>query len=535
MNKRLIFFLLVIGFLLRVSFLFIPIPELLYFINDDAFYYLKLSENFVKFQEYTFDGITSTNGFHMVYFLYLIGVFSLLKGFHLYIGILILSFFSVLSSLIVYKITIVLTKSEKAGFFTFFIYLLNPWLVIFPIKGMEVPISSFFLLMFLLVFIKIHFQKCYNIRNMILFSIFAFFAFLSRSDSIIFILLIYLYLLLKERKTAVLFSGVLFLLLSFPWFLWNITNFGLFMQASGEAKKLIIPIQPSLQHITTILLKFSEIATGFVAFTAFFVGVFISSVLKLKFSKHFPIKYLILILFISSFLPLIKNLSNETRLIFWLLSLILAFFSFVLGLFIKTKRIKFNSLFTLSLSYYVILFSVYFFYYLHFSGWYLYFPTVLFVVLIGLLYENLKMFFDNKKIYKILALIFMLKLLSLSYMKPASPCHVDIYEISLWIDSALSNSKIGVFNAGIYSYFIRNNTVVNLDGVMNNEIFEFVKNGGSVSQYAHQSNIQYVVDYDWMIKKYFKESEIFLVKIFETNRECAHPKIGLYRIIGESK
>ena len=58
------------------------------------------------------------------------------------------------------------------------------------------------------------------------------------------------------------------------------------------------------------------------------------------------------------------------------------------------------------------------------------------------------------------------------------------------------DSPIASWNAGIISYF-SNKYVINIDGLVNNEILPHLK-AGTLLQYILSKNINYIVDYDQM-------------------------------------
>jgi len=56
------------------------------FFHDDSYYYFEISKNFIDTNKFTFDSVSSTNGFHFLWLFCLISVSFLFK---LFLGILI--------------------------------------------------------------------------------------------------------------------------------------------------------------------------------------------------------------------------------------------------------------------------------------------------------------------------------------------------------------------------------------------------------------------------------------------------------------
>jgi hypothetical protein len=81
----------------------------------------------------------------------------------------------------------------------------------------------------------------------------------------------------------------------------------------------------------------------------------------------------------------------------------------------------------------------------------------------------------------------------------------DMYAVALWIrDNIPSNTRMAAWNAGVYSWY-SGRTVINLDGLINNEIAPIRKRGETVGGYLTQKNVQYVVDVYKNMKKHIPD------------------------------
>ena len=79
------------------------------------------------------------------------------------------------------------------------------------------------------------------------------------------------------------------------------------------------------------------------------------------------------------------------------------------------------------------------------------------------------------------------------------PWQEEMLAANQWLEKNVSQEdKIGSFNAGIYAYY-SGRTIINLDGVVNNNAFEAIKDSNLIS-YIHQSGIKYLIDYDHAVQ-----------------------------------
>ena len=81
------------------------------------------------------------------------------------------------------------------------------------------------------------------------------------------------------------------------------------------------------------------------------------------------------------------------------------------------------------------------------------------------------------------------------------PAQVDGYRIAVWLaENTPEDSRVGVWNSGIVGYF-SNRTVINMDGVVNNELYRYVSRKGvsfydieAIFPYMLQQEIDYMTD-----------------------------------------
>ena len=56
-----------------------------------------------------------------------------------------------------------------------------------------------------------------------------------------------------------------------------------------------------------------------------------------------------------------------------------------------------------------------------------------------------------------------------------------------------TGARVGSWNAGVFGYYFRNGIVVGLDGLVNNDVYPYIRDR-SVSKYCNQNRIRYFVD-----------------------------------------
>jgi hypothetical protein len=93
------------------------------------------------------------------------------------------------------------------------------------------------------------------------------------------------------------------------------------------------------------------------------------------------------------------------------------------------------------------------------------------------------------------------------FSKPESPSRCDIdscsgyYKVALWVKEHVERGeRIGSYQSGALGYFLEDNTVINLDGVVNRDAFDALKNNDSFG-YVKSENIAFITDWKLNIRK----------------------------------
>lgn len=216
----------------------------------DAVYYPVVSYSIAHHGRPSFDGITSTNGFHPLICYLFVPVAalssSLLGALDLYrIYVAILSAFNVLVWL---KITGHLSLGRRGRFAFMWLFACYWWSVTFFFSGIETPLVLGCAGLSLLVVRRLLAHP--SIPSALLLGLLLALTFLARLDSAFLVGTVLLYLALRgSRFRHALIAGSLSLLLVAPYLLYNSTRFGGIMPVSGARKS----VSPSLDRALTTL------------------------------------------------------------------------------------------------------------------------------------------------------------------------------------------------------------------------------------------------------------------------------------------
>jgi len=454
---------IVISITIRLWISWLPVPVLLEKIMvDDTFYGLSISKNIAYGIGMSFDGNDPSNGFQPLWLFVIAPFFWLINDLNIVTN-LILTFASIVdifTIILVYKFTKELFD-EKIALLSAAFFGLNPLIIFQTLSGLDVVLSTFFVILSLYIYLKV--KNNLNLKNKLFLGLVLGLSILARMDNILLFAAISIYILLSNKskvtiKNFILISLTAFLVV-FPWLLWSFITFGSIMPSSGTARY-------SLNH-------------G--------VGPFFDYNLK------------------SSFDLIIENVYRSFGIIFHLLgvvnfnlnslyALIPLFLSIVLLFSFKRENMKKLGVFIL---YAIFLFIFYGFYFLGVQIRYFtpFIPAFLILLVLGLQSMSSKIS-KNKNIFYIISLALLAIIIingaqqwNDGYFKWQTP----LYQDALWLKENTKPYEVsGSFNTGILSFF-SDRRVINLDGVVNSEVMDAIKNR-SVVNYIKSKNVSFWVD-----------------------------------------
>lgn len=442
---------------------------------DDAFYYIEIAKSKSLLNIWSFDGINLTSGFHFLYANLIKLIYELkvdIEFLELFKYISILSIFFITFSF--YLLSKVLTNLTNSYNFIIIFLIFTTYNILIQTT---ILMESFLVIFFSTVSIYLIFLKSLNKLKFLNLTLFftGFFGTLSRTDFGVTNIFIFFYSLIFKNTTfskrslyTVLgsISSHLFLIV------YNFINFGSMLQKSAALK---------------------------LHWSSFYENSMVP-ILKLLFDLIFP--------FINfKFEPKSLKMSDVVLQAIYRLEsynkiflILFAFFSIVIFIEIGKNFKKLNNnlkiVFLSSLS--SILFYI-IFYKFNSGGiqeWYLSNLLIPYSIALYLIISSLsKYMFAKNFLYLILIFNF-----SYSMQNMTSSIwvhHSSNYQISKIIDKNFNNENIGSWNSGIIGYFVDNNKIINLDGLVNDNVAENIVSG-SLPNYLVENNINYLIDYEYM-------------------------------------
>ena len=442
---------LALGLLFRLYLTSLDIRVLLpNLLSDDVFYYLKVAENIGKGVGASFDGINWTNGFHPLYALFLMFMYSL-NGFGLEtpvrVSLILLSLFDVLTAFVIYKILLLpsLGLNRKSALIGSFFWIFNPFIISGTFYCLETAISTFFVSLAIYSYLKT--RNSQNKKSCIITGFILGVAMLARMDSAFLAVAIAVDLILQKKISKLFTIGLTAFLIVSPWFAWSYLNFGMIQQNSGA--------------VLSFMNKFSSSTLSSIMY-----GMYLSLRIILMFvlSMILPLGFILLC-------SLLKKVELK----------------------INYKKLLLN---------FIILFSLFLILYYPLAVGGVtrrYYQPLLVVsaIVVGMAFKPLASL--KNKTQAIFVILVIVNLLSIGVFywlyRPVSAqsWHLELYETALWInDNTDFSDRIGGFNSGIIGYY-SNRTVVNLDGVINDGAYRAIITR-NLFEYIKEQDIKYLVD-----------------------------------------
>ena len=473
-TRQILFFIVLISTIINLIISWSPLQFLLmHIIPDDAFYYFKIANNIIIGKGASFDGIHPTNGFHPLWMLLLLPIFKLVtnKILAIHLVLTLCSLLNIIAILIFYSICKnYLSFSIRISLLLTAWYAFNPflWLTIAGnLNGLETSICLLLVLLFILYYFKLLFNQT---NNFSVFGLISGLVLLARTDNIILVALTYLFLLWHFRSESknifrLIFAGFICSIIFLCFLVWNYINFHQLVQISGYA---IAPITKFYWHFNLVGFIFQYIKNLWNL--AMSLGIPGLSKYSVEFLFFFSILILLIVFIMISYLIATNNAKNKASTqLYQLLPLILTVF---IEIFVSTCRIYFP------------------------RPWYYAIPVPTLLMSLGVL---LNFYFTRKKsvLFFILCIFIgvMLLISTIILIKPViNDEGIPRYQMAKKLEVLLpKNTNVGSFNAGILGYFTTKIRIINLDGLVNNSIYPYIKNK-DLNNYLIQNKISYLLD-----------------------------------------
>jgi 4-amino-4-deoxy-L-arabinose transferase-like glycosyltransferase len=241
--ERLVLAPVVAGLVFRLHKAWDDIPTLvLQAMSDDAFYYFKIARNIATGHNVTFDGETLTNGFHPLWMAILTPIYLLGgdRDLSVHLGLTIASLLAAGTVFLVYAIARTLTDNLWASLAAATVYALHPYLIVEALNGMETALTVFMVALTTWLFLRIAVRsERTSLAGYAGLGASAGLMVLARTDTVFILPPVLLFLLARERGwqrlTSPLVTGGLALVVVAPWAIWSLVTFGTVVQVSGVA------------------------------------------------------------------------------------------------------------------------------------------------------------------------------------------------------------------------------------------------------------------------------------------------------------
>ena len=445
---------------------------------DDAFYYFEIARHIALGLGSTFDGFSTTNGYHPLWMLVLVPLFS---TFGADVGalepiraaLLLSVALNAATAGLVWLILGRFTSNVFVRSLGLAIWSLNPFFLYEGINGLETSLSLFFVA--LLFWQALRIEKMAQgstlgavpLRQLVILGLIGGLSILARLDTMVYVAAILLWLLLKDftwrgfRRTVI--AGLAVTLFVVPWLVWNITNFGMLSTSASGANMLVnhtlifqdngYSIYQAIKgefymlygHLTALMQRTAAPSLAYILFGSALALMCVGTWALPRRLREVPIAY-----------------------------------AFALGfalLFFLNVAVRWTGS-----KWYFMSFGI--------------LVSILAVVVLDTIRERWR-FGERTKQLAAIALCGLLAFLFFTWWhksltEPASQQR-EMYAAALWLDANLQGARVGVFNAGIIGYFSHAD-VINLDGLVNNDAYAAMKER-RLYEYLRDEGITHIADF----------------------------------------
>jgi 4-amino-4-deoxy-L-arabinose transferase-like glycosyltransferase len=447
------------GALVRFALLFISRDALIsYRLPDDALYYFAIAKHIVLGHGVSFDGVHLTNGFHPLWLLSILPIFALrLSEWSSIYGVLVAQTF--LDCVVMWLIAVSFVRVKKIHshpqwkwiiMLTTTAYAFNPSVIVRGINGLETTLAALVLIAWFPCYTAA-FRQENSWKHTIGFGVLSGLLFLARTDFAVILLVSGFLLILsnlrqsQEQWVKLAAAVAIAILIATPWLLWNYHNFGTIEQVSGEA----VPFMAQRK------------------FDALYGHSSKYGALAIEAARNLLKPFI----YVGLGLPLIMLLywRNCFRQ-FWKGGVLAP----VLGALVL---LAFHSIFRGFI-----------------RDWYVLQLIPLIVVLFGVCCGLSSR--EWLRVFGVMLVLCYLAVGRYEWMNPRYTSQLAVVHAGVpFVEGAKPGTRIGSLNSGWYGFFApRGVYVANLDGVVNPNIFPFIKSG-NMHGYISKDSIRYILDF----------------------------------------
>lgn len=471
---------LVIGLGLLVQIFLITRPLTFLITNifpDDAFYYFQIARNIAHGLGSTFDGIHATNGYHPLWLLILVPIFSVFSvgGLHditpIYVALGLSVVLNAATAVLVFALVSRITHSRLARVFAISLWAFNPFVLYESLNGLETSLALFFLALFF--YVAHTAERRDTLQDYLVSGVVGGLLILARVDMAFYVAAFAVFVVLRHglarsvsRLTRLILPATLLVL---PWVAWNYLGFGMLLTSASAATPLV-------NHTLTLLDSGTGLGASVKAVLYMFV-VYGKEVLA-----HTGATWLVFV-FLGSYFAFVADKNAELPRTSKEISVFTLLFIGFVALFLVETGIRFTgrSYYFVSVNLFMVLWAAYL----------------------------LKLY--ARRIYLVKNIFFVLFFVVLSTfgigwygtLRNQFANQEGMYNMATWMSTHLpAGTSVGVFNAGIEGYF-SSVRVVNLDGLVNNSAFHALKKH-ELWTYLYDEHIAYLSDFDIYLQYRYK-------------------------------
>lgn len=435
---------------------------------DDAFYYFEIARHIVQGSGSTADGIAPTNGFHPLWMLVLViidWIFGSGGDLPIHVALSVTAVMDLVTAVLIYRIVVQAVQWQAAALLAAAIYFLNPYSVLASLDGLETTISLLFFALSIWWYERVKRVGSDRWWRWAIMGCLLGLLMLARTDYVLFVLALNADVILRlkpigQKVRALFIQNFVALLALGPWVIWNLARFGSIMQVSGEA-------YPYYLHAAKLAEWGSYLSVGFLRQELVMAGMLAAHLATLSgLGKALPLA----IILVAATIALDRQTTRRDE----CLALMGKFGYVAVG---ALAPVAVNGLWRwMILPWY-------------FAPW-----AVVVAIYSGLVLTYLGSYVRQVP-YVVAALVFVWY--GFQYV---GVDRVGVYENQIAsvsaampaIEEVCQHEKIiGITDSGYYSYYAPC-TVVNLDGVVNNQAFRALEHGTLVD-YLQENGIHYVM------------------------------------------
>ncbi len=435
---------------------------------DDAFYYFEIARTIASGQGSTFDGLTPTNGYHPLWMLVLVPIFTFfgttvgaLEPIRAALALAIIC--NVVTAITLYRILAFVATERTSRLIGLGLFLFNPFFLYESLNGLETALALMLTTLFLLSALRLPVAP--TPRSLLSLGLLGGLMVLSRIDLVFYLATMLAWLLMRGGFRQATLVGVVAAGLVVPFFVWNFVNFGMVLTSASGANTLVNRVLIEQDH-------------GWSVGQAIKATVYNLHLQANELMRHTGSLELAYALLGASLLAVLLGMwrvpVRRTD-----ISPAQVFGVGFLLLFIANVGIRWTA-----------------------RTWYFVSFGILIALLGAALVELVLRSGALSKAAKgavgsgfLLLVCFLFFTSWHQDLRERIPKQREMYAAAEWFNEQVPDTtRIGVFNAGIIGYFARAQ-VINLDGLVNTDAYRAMQER-SLWAYIRESNIQYLSDFD---------------------------------------